>query len=37
VHVGVTIWTHHPVEAAASAVWLQLGIGAVLLLAPRGR
>ncbi|HXQ62606.1 MAG TPA: SCO family protein [Acidimicrobiales bacterium] len=36
-HVGVSIWTHHPVEAAASAVWLQLGIGAVLLLAPRGR
>ncbi len=37
VHVGVTIWTDHPVQAAASAVWLQLGIGALLLLAPRGR
>jgi cytochrome oxidase Cu insertion factor (SCO1/SenC/PrrC family) len=37
VHIGVTIWTHHPVQAAASAVWLQLGIGAALLLAPRGR
>jgi cytochrome oxidase Cu insertion factor (SCO1/SenC/PrrC family) len=37
VHVGVTIWTNHPVQAAASAVWLQLGIGAALLLAPRGR
>jgi cytochrome oxidase Cu insertion factor (SCO1/SenC/PrrC family) len=37
VNVGVTIWTHHPVQAAASAVWLQLGIGAALLLAPRGR
>lgn len=37
VNVGVTIWSNHPVQAAASAVWLQLGIGAVLLLAPRGR
>ena len=37
VNVGVTIWTHHPVQAAASAVWIQLGIGAALLLAPRGR
>jgi cytochrome oxidase Cu insertion factor (SCO1/SenC/PrrC family) len=37
VNFGVTIWTDHPVQAAASAVWLQLGIGALLLLAPRGR
>jgi cytochrome oxidase Cu insertion factor (SCO1/SenC/PrrC family) len=37
VHVGVTVWADHPVQAAASAVWLQLGIGALLLLAPRGR
>ena len=37
VNVGVTIWTDHPVQAAASAVWIQLGIGAALLLAPRGR
>jgi cytochrome oxidase Cu insertion factor (SCO1/SenC/PrrC family) len=37
VNVGVTIWTHHPVQTAAAAVWLQLGIGAALLLAPRGR
>jgi len=37
VHVGVKVWTDHPVQAAASAVWLQLGIGALLLLAPRGR
>jgi cytochrome oxidase Cu insertion factor (SCO1/SenC/PrrC family) len=37
VNVGVTIWTNHPVQAAASAVWLQLGIGAALLVAPRGR
>ena len=26
-HVGVTIWTDHPVQAAASAVWIQVGIG----------
>ncbi len=37
VNTGVTIWSHHPVQAAASAVWLQLGIGAALLVAPRGR
>jgi cytochrome oxidase Cu insertion factor (SCO1/SenC/PrrC family) len=37
VNVGVTIWTRHPVQAAAATVWLQLGIGALLLLAPRGR
>ncbi len=37
VHVGVVIWTNHPVQAAASAVWLQLGIGTALLLGPRGR
>ncbi len=36
VHVGVKVWSDHPVQAAASAVWLQLGIGALLLLAPRG-
>ncbi|MDA8291107.1 MAG: SCO family protein [Actinomycetota bacterium] len=33
---GVTIWSFHPVEAAASAVWIQLGIGLWLLVAPRG-
>jgi cytochrome oxidase Cu insertion factor (SCO1/SenC/PrrC family) len=37
VNVGVTIWTLHPVQAAASAVWLQIGIGVALLVAPRGR
>jgi len=37
VNLGVTIWTRHPVQAAAATVWLQLGIGALLLLAPRGR
>jgi cytochrome oxidase Cu insertion factor (SCO1/SenC/PrrC family) len=37
VHTGVTIWTNHPVTSAASAVWIQLGIGIALLVAPRGR
>jgi cytochrome oxidase Cu insertion factor (SCO1/SenC/PrrC family) len=33
---GVRIWVRHPVPAAASAVWIQLGIGLFLLFAPRG-
>jgi len=37
VNVGVTIWANHPVQAAASAVWIQIGIGVLLLVAPRGR
>jgi cytochrome oxidase Cu insertion factor (SCO1/SenC/PrrC family) len=37
VNSGVTIWSDHPVEAAAAAVWIQLGIGVWLLVAPRGR
>jgi cytochrome oxidase Cu insertion factor (SCO1/SenC/PrrC family) len=37
VSTGATIWSNHPVEAAASAVWIQLGIGVMLLVAPRGR
>jgi cytochrome oxidase Cu insertion factor (SCO1/SenC/PrrC family) len=37
VNAGVTIWSNHPVTAAASTVWIQLGIGAWLLVAPRGR
>ena len=32
----VTVWSYHPVTAAAAAVWIQLGIGAWLLAAPRG-
>lgn len=36
VGVGVTIWNNHPVPAAASAVWIQAGIGVWLLVAPRG-
>lgn len=33
----LTVWTLHPVTAAAAAVWIQLGLGAWLLVAPRGR
>jgi cytochrome oxidase Cu insertion factor (SCO1/SenC/PrrC family) len=34
---GVEAWTRHPTSAAAAAVWIQLGIGMFLLVAPRGR
>ena len=37
VNSGVTIWNDHPVSAAASVVWIQVGIGLFLLVAPRGR
>ncbi len=36
VNVGVTIWNNHPVPAATAVVWIQLGIGLWLLVAPRG-
>ena len=36
VDVGVTLWSNHPITAATSAVWIQLGIGIGLLVAPRG-
>ncbi len=36
VNAGTNIWSYHPVAAAAAAVWLQVGIGAWLLAAPRG-
>ncbi len=32
-----TSWSYHPVQAAAGAVWIQIGIGLWLLLASRGR
>jgi len=31
-----TIWTYHPITAATATVFVQLGIGLWLLLAPRG-
>lgn len=37
VNFAVTTWTNHPVEAAVSAVWIQIGLGVLLLVAPRGR
>jgi cytochrome oxidase Cu insertion factor (SCO1/SenC/PrrC family) len=37
VNSGVVIWNNHPITAAASAVWIQVGIGVWLLVAPRGR
>jgi cytochrome oxidase Cu insertion factor (SCO1/SenC/PrrC family) len=37
VNSGVTIWSDHPVEAAAATVWIQVGLGIWLLVAPRGR
>jgi len=32
-----TAWSYHPVQAAAAAVWVQVGIGCWLLAARRGR
>jgi cytochrome oxidase Cu insertion factor (SCO1/SenC/PrrC family) len=37
VNTGVTIWSDHPIEAAAATVWIQIGLGVWLLVAPRGR
>jgi hypothetical protein len=37
VNAGATIWTNHPIAAPASAVWIQVGIGLFLLVAPPGR
>ncbi|HEV3212335.1 MAG TPA: SCO family protein [Acidimicrobiales bacterium] len=36
VNFGVTIWSNHPIIAATSAVWIQIGVGIGLLVAPRG-
>jgi cytochrome oxidase Cu insertion factor (SCO1/SenC/PrrC family) len=36
VDLGTTVWRDHPAAAAASVVWIQLGIGFLLLVAPRG-
>ena len=37
VNAGGTIWSNHPITAAAASVWIQVGIGVWLLVAPRGR
>src|SRR5215469_2962548 len=31
-----TSWSYHPIQAGASAVWIQVGIGVWLIAAPRG-
>ncbi len=36
VNAGVTIWSSHPITSAAATVWIQVGIGVWLLVAPRG-
>jgi cytochrome oxidase Cu insertion factor (SCO1/SenC/PrrC family) len=36
VNWGGGIWSYHPVEAAAATVWIQVGIGAWLLVATHG-
>ena len=34
---GGTVWSYHPVQAAAAAVWIQGGLGLWLLVSARGR
>jgi cytochrome oxidase Cu insertion factor (SCO1/SenC/PrrC family) len=36
VNFAGTTWSYHPIEAGAAAVWIQVGIGAWLIAAPRG-
>ena len=36
VNVGGTTWSYHPMQAGASAVWIQVGIGLWMLTAARG-
>src|ERR1700733_9041944 len=36
VNWGGTVWSYHPIEAAAATVWIQVGIGAWMLVATRG-
>ncbi len=37
VNSGVSIWSNHPIQAASATVWIQVGLGVWLLVAPRGR
>ena len=37
VNWGGTAWSYHPVQAGAASVWIQIGIGAWLVVASRGR
>ena len=36
VNWGGTVWSYHPVQAGAASVWIQIGIGAWLIVAARG-
>jgi cytochrome oxidase Cu insertion factor (SCO1/SenC/PrrC family) len=36
VNAGGTIWSYHPVQTAAAAVWVQLGLGVWLIAAESG-
>ena len=36
VNVGGTTWSYHPMQAGASAVWIQVGIGMWMIAASRG-
>jgi cytochrome oxidase Cu insertion factor (SCO1/SenC/PrrC family) len=36
VNDGGTVWSYHPVQAAAAAVWIQVGLGIWLLVATDG-
>ena len=37
VNWGGTAWSYHPVQAGAASVWIQVGLGAWLIAAVRGR
>ncbi len=36
VNWGGTAWSYHPIQAGAASVWIQVGIGAWLIVAERG-
>jgi len=36
VNWGASIWTYHPIQAAAASVWIQVGIGMWLIFGARG-
>jgi len=36
VNFGGTVWTYHPVQAAAAAVWIQIGIGVWMIASATG-
>ena len=36
VNFGANVWNYHPIAAAASSVWIQVGIGLWLIFAVRG-